>query len=186
MKTTLIATLCIAMILSVGMFGTTSETKKAKGPVVGKMAPEINVKTLEDESFTLEDTEGHLTLVVFWATWCGPCRAEIPGLKEMHDKYADKGLTIASISREATSQLEEFIEKNEMTWTMLRDVDKKAGTNYLVRTIPSMFLIAPDGKLLATTDGVRGRQMESVIEKHLHLVPKETLDKIKESKKAAA
>lgn len=188
MKTPIVFSLCMILVLSAGMVGITSDESASteKAPVVGKIAPDITTRTLDDKLFKLEDYRGHLTLVVFWATWCGPCNAEIPHLKAAHEKFEEKGLVVASISREDTETIREHADKKEMNWTLLRDIGAKAGTAYKVRYIPSMFLVAPDGRILASTTDLRGEQLESTIEEHLHLVPKETLDKIREAKEKEA
>ena len=64
----------------------------------GGAAPEIKVKDLEDKDVTLEDFKGKVVLVNFWATWCDPCRVEIPWLIEMQDKYGSKGFTVLGIA----------------------------------------------------------------------------------------
>lgn len=106
---------------------------------------------------------GKWVLVDFWATWCGPCRGEIPYLKEAYEKYADKGFEIYGVSLDnSLDDWRSYVVENGMTWINVNDVtaDKKtpSAEAYGIISIPSNFLISPDGKIAAKN--LRGESVE--------------------------
>ncbi|MCH5329715.1 MAG: AhpC/TSA family protein [Alistipes sp.] len=108
--------------------------------------------------------EGKWVLVDFWATWCGPCRAELPYLKAAYEKYADKGFVIFGVSLDNNVEAwESFVEENGMTWINVIDLEGDsrgtAAEAYGVRSIPSNFLISPEGVITAVH--LRGEGVES-------------------------
>lgn len=102
-KTILILAIVVAATVAVYLADkvTRVDTSAAMRPVVlkaGAPAPDISVKDLSDKSETLADYKGKVVLVNFWATWCDPCREEIPWLIEMQDKYGPRGFTVLGIA----------------------------------------------------------------------------------------
>lgn len=110
--------------------------------------------------------EGKWVLVDFWATWCGPCRGELPYLKAAYEKYADKGFVIYGVSLDNDSEgWAQFVDDNGMDWINVLDIreDKSspAADAYGIQTIPSNFLIAPDGEIVATN--LRGEEVVAAL-----------------------
>ena len=134
----------------------------------GQPAPPLNVTALDGTVVRLTDLKGKIVVLDFWATWCGPCVAELPHLVKAYEKYgADKGFALISISIDSDEKaLRDFVTKNKMVWTQV--FGEKAGATrsaeaYGVAYIPAIFVIGPDGKL-AATDG-RGADLEKTIER---------------------
>jgi thiol-disulfide isomerase/thioredoxin len=132
-----------------------AETKAAQKQLASIEGKPLVVtgKTPEGKDFTTADWKGKVVLVDFWATWCGPCLAELPRVKALYAKYHDKGLEIVSVSNDyKQSDLIDFTARNEMPWPELFDPTAAAAQhwnpttlNYGIRGIPTMFLIDKKG-----------------------------------------
>lgn len=106
---------------------------------------------------------GKWVLVDFWATWCGPCRGELPYLKEAYEKYADRGFEIYGVSLDNNIEAwKAFVDENGMNWVNVADIREDrtspAADAYGIRSIPSNFLISPEGKIVARD--LRGEGVE--------------------------
>ncbi len=132
---------------------------------------------LDGTHFDLQEWKGKVVLVDFWATWCGPCVAELPNVKTVYDKYHDKGFEIVSISFDNNrGELEKFVEKNNMRWPQLFEEDPKEqgfdnpnGVRYSVNGIPMMMLVDQEGKLIAK--GLRGSAVDIAVRRALGVSP---------------
>lgn len=91
-----------------------------------KMAPAFEVTALDGHSFNLDAMGGRVVLIDFWATWCGPCNAELPHLQKIAKEFAGQPLVMISVSWDADeAKWKDFITRNEMTWVQYRDTDHK-------------------------------------------------------------
>ena len=133
---------------------------------------------IDDTEYKAEDYAGKTVLIDFWATWCGPCRGEIPNVKKLYAYYHEKGFEIIGISSDRDVEtLKKFIEKEEMPWKqMMRDKALVAdgqtmGSYYGVTGIPTMILIGPDGKVI--TINARGQALEKALAEIYGPMPKE-------------
>src|SRR5262245_12186924 len=86
--------------------------EKAEPAVAAKMAPDFALPDLEGHTVHLSDSAGKVRLVNFWATWCAPCREEIPTFKELHQTYGPRGLTVLAISSEGADVVAPFVKEN--------------------------------------------------------------------------
>ncbi|MFP4028115.1 MAG: redoxin domain-containing protein [Candidatus Brocadiia bacterium] len=141
--------------------------KPDRGSSVGNRAPNFKLKTLGGTAVSPKSAKGRPLLLDFWATWCGPCRREIPNLKKVYKKYHRKGLLVLGVSLDRDEdELEDFIKKNKMPWPQVllegKTKEKMLG-RYNVRGIPNMILI--DGNGIIRGRGLRGQALETAIEK---------------------
>jgi peroxiredoxin len=130
------------------------------------------VKTLEadDQSrqhadFTLTDLDGmkwnlralagKVVLVNFWATWCPPCRKELPDLNALYQRFGTRGLVILAISDEDTAKVKPFVAKQSLTYPVLLDPGRKVNELFHVEGIPKSFVYGRDGKLVAEAIDMR-------------------------------
>jgi thiol-disulfide isomerase/thioredoxin len=131
-----------------------------------KTAPEFTLLDLEGKNVRLSDTAGKVRLVDFWATWCAPCREEIPAFKELYSMYKDQGFEIIAISMdpEGAEVVKPFVEKQRIPYTNLignEDVEKAFGG---ILGYPSAFFIDREGKIVDSyVGGVPKRVFEARI-----------------------
>lgn len=129
---------------------------------IGKPALDFQVTDLKGEELSLKNLRGQVVLLDFWATWCGPCLAEIPHLKRTYKKYKDQKFQIIGISLDRSMKpLKAHIKKKELAWLHYWDKSRKVSTMYKVRGIPSTFLI--DGEGIIRKTNLRGRALDRAI-----------------------
>ena len=113
-----------------------------------QLAPAFTIRTLDGTRFNLDQMNGRVVLVDFWATWCGPCNEELPQIKKIAKDFAGQPLIILSVSWDEEAQTwKDFIQKNGMTWPQYRDTSHRLSKLFQVEGIPSYFTIDSDGIL---------------------------------------
>ena len=124
-------------------------------PFISDMAPlEINLKTASGESFTREDFTGKVTLVNFWASWCGPCVEEIPALNRLREYMKDRPFELISINyAEKPEQIREFLNMVKVDFPVLLDEDGSYSAKWNVLVYPATFVIATDGNIVYGVNG---------------------------------
>lgn len=138
----------------------------APQPKVGTMAPDIVLNNPDGKPFKLSDLRGKVVLIDFWASWCGPCRAENPNVVNTYKKYKDKGFTIYSVSLDNNAQnWLAAIQKDGLEWEWhVSDLQgwRSAGAAlYSVKSIPAAFLIDKEGKIVAKN--LRGAALDQKV-----------------------
>ncbi len=112
--------------------------------------------------------KGNYVLVDMWASWCPPCKGEIPNLAEVHNLYKDKGLTVLGVFVwDEVKNLQPTMEAEKVTWAQIVDSEKCATSLYGVNAIPAIMLIGPDGTILERGNSLRGASMKQTVEKYL-------------------
>lgn len=122
-----------------------ADARRAPAPVdIGKPAPAYRAVSMNGDSVSLAALRGKAVLLNVWATWCHPCRDEIPELQRMYDRYRDRGLEMVGVSVDAAGQnqaIEEFSRRFGMTYPVWRDPDETVSATFLVIGVPATFLI---------------------------------------------
>jgi thiol-disulfide isomerase/thioredoxin len=120
------------------------------------MSTDFELPTLDGGKVKLSGLKGSVVILNFWATWCPPCRAEIPSMESFHKKLRSKGLRVLAVDlAEETGKVRDFVTKNKMEVTILLDGTGQVGGTYGASSIPTTYVIGKDGAILARTIGAR-------------------------------
>jgi thiol-disulfide isomerase/thioredoxin len=119
-------------------------------------APDFTTQTLEGQEKGLDDFRGRLVLLNFWATWCPPCRLEMPSLEKLYREFGGQGLEVVAMNfMEGPEVVTRFIKENGLTFPVLLDSNGEIAQRYNVRGLPVTVLIGRQGNLLAKSIGYK-------------------------------
>ena len=126
-------------------------------PAMGSPAPDFRLIDLHGERQALPDYHGKVVLLNFWATWCGPCRVEMPSMEILYQDIKDEGFAILAISSDPQGSIvtRPFVASQGLTFPILHDSDYRVSGSYGVRTLPMSFLIDRNGTLTHRVFGAR-------------------------------
>lgn len=138
-----------------------------QGDLRGKPAPDFELSTLDGKKVKLSDLRGKAVLVNFWATWCGPCKIEMPWLADLQTKYASKGLVVLGISVDEGSadKIASFSKEMGVNYTVLRTTDEVSDAYGGIDGLPTNFYVGRDGIVVEQVAGLVSKDvMESEIQ----------------------
>ncbi|WP_439183870.1 redoxin domain-containing protein [Carboxylicivirga taeanensis] len=153
------------------LYATIGQNIKALDAITpGNRAVDFNFTTLNGEEISLDYFQGKVLMIDFWASWCGPCVKELPHVKELYEKYNDKGFEVLGVSLDSKEKSWlTAIEKFNLNWhnySALNKWDCDFAKKYFVRGIPYNVIIDQNGNIVAK--GIHGKQLESTIEQLLN------------------
>ena len=122
---------------------------------VGRPATDFSLKNLDGQEVRLSDLRGKVVLLDFWATWCGPCRRELPTINKLAEKLKDKGVVVLGINEEDASKVRSFNTHYKYTFMTLEDNSRKVQRAYHANAIPNVFVIGRDGVVVQHFVGTR-------------------------------
>jgi len=127
--------------------------KKSSGP---RSAPAFALKDADGKSVSLADYKGKVVLLNFWATWCGPCKVEIPWFVDFERKYKDRGFAVLGVAMddEGWEVVKPYLAKSKINYRILAGNDKVAEAYGGVDSLPTTFIIDKDGKITAEHQGL--------------------------------
>ena len=140
-------TLRFAVIMAVALAWACTPT----GPIndAGESASALSGKTLDGNTVSLSDYKGKVVLVDFWATWCDPCKSEIPELIKLQDELGPKGFAILGVSMdEEVAEVPPFVKAAKINYPLILNNGERAPKGWVVPGLPTAYLIGRDGKTI--------------------------------------
>ena len=135
----------------------------APAPEIGRLAPDFTLVDLEGNQVSLSDFRGKTVFVNFWASWCPPCRAEMPEIEAVYQEYKDRGVVVIGVDiRETEDVVRQFVEQGGYSWIFILDATGAVSNDYRITAIPTSFFIDKDGIIQVVAIGaMTKRAMET-------------------------
>lgn len=141
-------------------------------PWPGGATPGLELRALDGRGHRLADYRGKVVLVNFWATWCAPCRDEMPSIQRLKEKLAGKPFAVLAVNLdEPESRIRQFLSQMTVDFTVLLDPGKKAARAWDARILPASFVIGPDGKIRYSLVGELDWDHERAVDRLSELLP---------------
>jgi thiol-disulfide isomerase/thioredoxin len=141
-----------------------ARNNRANGPgqrqLMGNLAPDFELQTLDGKNLKLSDLRGKAVLLNFWATYCGPCKIEMPWFVELQKEYGPQGFQIVGVANDdaSTADIAKFAKEMGINYPILIGKDS-VSDSYKVSVLPTTFFLDRDGKLIAREFGLQSRSV---------------------------
>jgi peroxiredoxin len=152
----------VLLLIAVALAGCGERTDAGGNPVgvqVGQALPDAELVTFAGETIRLHELRGRPVVLNFWATWCGPCKVEIPMLQAAYNATNRTGFQLLAVTDESQAVVREFIAAEQMSFPVLFDVGGRAASRYRVQAIPTTLFIDADGVIAVRHTGVLTAEM---------------------------
>lgn len=149
------------MLVTLLLFATASAMAAEAGTQLSQLpdtpvAPAFELTGADDEVYRLADFKGKPLIVNFWATWCPPCRAEMPSMQRAWEQIEAEGIGLIAINvGEDAETVQTFLEQVPVSFPLPLDTDSKVSQRWPLRGLPTTFVLAPDGRLIYKATGER-------------------------------
>ena len=141
-------------------------------PWPGGLPPALALKDLDGRLHRLSDYRGKVVLINFWATWCEPCRDEMPSIQELKKRLEGKPFVVLAVNLdEPESRIRKFLSQMKLDFTILLDPEKKAAKAWEARILPASFVAGPDGRIRYSLLGEIKWDHEQVVSRIAELLP---------------
>jgi peroxiredoxin len=138
----------------------------------GGPPPPLALKDLDGRQHRLADYRGKVVLINFWATWCGPCRAEMPSIQELKDKLAGRPFVVLAVNLdEPESRIRKFLTQMKLDFPILLDPDRNVAKGWNARILPATFIVGPDGRVRYSLVGEMDWANEHIVARISELLP---------------
>ena len=129
-----------------------------RGSLLGQPAGDFVLNDLSRRSFRLAVLRGKVVMLNFWASWCGPCRQEMPQLEKLHREFSRRGLVLLGINGESGRDARNFVRRNGYTFPTLVDSGNKVGSQFRVTAIPTSVVIDREGRIASYLVGLHSEK----------------------------
>ncbi len=137
---------CLVAVATLAFLAVGCAPAGKTGTQKGSVAPDFSLPALVGEAQSLRDYRGHVVVLNFWASWCGPCRAEMPDMQVVYSELRDRGLVVLGVNQgEGGDQVKAFASEFGLSFPILLDVDRNVGATYGVNAYPTTFIVDGDG-----------------------------------------
>lgn len=147
------------------------QIKSLSSTAIGQIAPDFSAPDPDGKMVSLKESLGKITLIDFWASWCGPCRVENPNVVALYNEFHQKGLNIIGVSLDRENQKDKWLEAiatDKLTWTQVSNLQfwqDPIAQQYSVQSIPATFLLDAEGRIVAKN--LRGAQLRAKVQELL-------------------
>jgi peroxiredoxin len=144
------------------------------GPQPGYLAPDFSLQTLDGKVVTLSEFKGQPVLLNMWASWCTPCKYEMPAIQVIYEEFKDQDFVVLAVNltkKDVLSSVESFVEAHKLSFPILLDQDGRVEETYQLRGLPTSFFIDRDGIIQSVVIG--GPMTEEVVREHTEQIIQE-------------
>lgn len=161
------SSLCVflfgVLLTAIASAGCDASPRTGTGP--GDLAPDIKGTDIQGKQVSLQGVRGqHLTLVNFWATWCGPCITELPALQKLHEKMQEDGIKVVGIVLDDSPEsVAEYTNKYKLSYPMIFDAEGASKRPYEINGLPESFILDGEGRIVMVPDPGNGQLVTKLI-----------------------